>query len=59
VAVLRLRLRDSSVSRLGGWFGDGGNARGHASFGGSERHRTRAGGLDEADVVNQDGGWFL
>jgi hypothetical protein len=59
VSVLGLRLCDSGVSRLGDWSGDCGNARGHTSFSGSERHGTCTGGLDEADVVNQDCGWFL
>jgi hypothetical protein len=56
VAVLRLRLCDGGVSRLGCWFGDGGNARGHTSLGGSERFGVRDGGLVDPDIVKQASG---
>jgi hypothetical protein len=52
VAVLGVRLCDGDVFCLCDGFGDGGNARGDANFGGSEGRGMRDCGLFDADVVN-------
>ena len=56
VAVLGVRLCDGDVFCLCDGFGDGGNARGDANFGGSEGRGMRDCGLFDADVVNQASG---
>jgi hypothetical protein len=56
VAVIRLRLGDCGVLCLGDWFGDSGNARGHASCDVSDRHDVRDDGRLDADIVDQSSG---